>query len=377
MTSRWSQVLRRRPRGASTMSTRARTWVVLAGLAGLAAGACEAPEVTPEALRQAIVAGAPDPGDPAIMELLSNKGALWSRCTATLVTPRVLLMAAHCLTETPGFRRVVFARSDDTNFTEKDLLPVQATAYDPAYGAPRQGHDFAIAVLASPMLIRPVVINRASMDMAQGKTVRYVGYGLVNGGDPNSGGIKRSASAPIAQVSGLLIALAPNAHGSCQGDSGGPMLLDDGGQESIVGIGSFITRSTCDRDSFYQRVDTQLAWVDEQLKKYDPAGSGASDAAAPGTIDAGVPDSTPTATGADAGKADVDAAAVKPRGRDASAVGPEPEPEPEPGPGGKSNSTVGGSGGCSYGQDPRPGAALASLLLAAGCLVRRRRGPLS
>jgi hypothetical protein len=353
---------------------RARTWVVITGLV---VAACEAPGPSLEVSRQAIVAGAPDTGDPAIMELLANKGNLWARCTATLVTPRVLLTAAHCLTETPGFRRVVFPRNDDSNFTEKDLLPVQAVASDPAYGVPRQGHDFAIAVLATPMPMRPVPINRASIDKAQGKMIRYVGYGLVNGLDPGSGGVKRVGSAPIGQVSGTLLEIAANAHGLCQGDSGGPMLLDDGGGESIVGIASFADKSTCDRNSFYQRVDTQLAWVDEQIAKYDP-GSGGSpgDAAAPVTVDGGAPDAlTSPGTSADARAPDASATEGKPRGRDASQVAPESDAE-SPDPGGKTNATAGGSGGCSYGEGTRSGLTLAwaaSLLLLARRLCRGRR----
>src|SRR5256714_3897683 len=171
------------------------TWVSFIGLAATA-WACEAPRPRLESLPQAIVAGAPDTGDPAIMELLSNKGNLWARCTATLVTSRVLLTAAHCFVETPGFRHAVFPGNDDTNFTEKDLLPLQATAFDPAYGNPRQGHDFAVVVLASPLPIRPVPINRASMTEAQGKTIRFVGYGLVNGLDPATGRGTRQSTSP-------------------------------------------------------------------------------------------------------------------------------------------------------------------------------------
>jgi hypothetical protein len=351
---------------------RATSWVVLTGLAVVA---CEAPDRRVESRAQPIVAGPADPGDPAIMELLSNKGALWSRCTATLVTPRVLLTAAHCLVETPGFPlRAVFPGKDDSNFTDKDLLPLQATAFDPAYRTARQGHDFAVAVLATPLPIRPVPINRASLDKAQGKTVRYVGYGLVNGLDSSTGGVKRTATAPIAQVDGTLITLAPAGHGSCQGDSGGPMMLDVGqgeSGESIIGIASFIDNSTCIRDSFFQRLDSQIAWVDEQIAKYDPGGSAPGDDAAAAPADAGPPDggaSAPPPLSADAQAPSPDLA-PPPASQPADAaptVGAEPAPASPP-----VRAAPRSSGGCSYGKEgPRLTWTAASLAI---WLARRRR----
>jgi hypothetical protein len=352
--------------------------VVLIASAIIGCG-CEAPRSPVEAVEQPIVAGMPDPGDPAIMELLSNKGNLWARCTATLVTPRVLLTAAHCFVETPGFRRAVFPGNDDRNFTEKDLLPLEATAYDPDYRVARQGHDFGIVVLASPLPIPPLRINRAPIDKAQGKIIRYVGYGLVNGRDPNSGGLKRTATAPIADVSSILIAVAPNAHGSCQGDSGGPMLLDDGTGESIIGVTSFIDNSACIRDTFYQRVDTQLAWVDQQLAKYAangpaPAGDGgAPDARAPDRADSGAPDAATSPAPR------LDAAAAPQGMRDAAAprdLAPEDDPEPEPDPAGRPGVNRGGSGGCALGGADAPAATwMAAALSAVVYLARRRRLP--
>jgi hypothetical protein len=353
------------------------TWVVLTGFV-VTACACEAPDA-PESLQQPIVAGAPDTGDPAIMELLSNKGQLWARCTATLVTPRVLLTAAHCFVETPGFRHLLFPRNDDTNFTEQDLLPLQATAFDPGYRAPRQGHDFGIVVLASPLPMRPMPINRAPVDRAQGKTIRYVGYGLVTGGNPGSGGVKRNISAPIAQVTGTLIAVAAGAHGSCQGDSGGPMLLDDGHGEAIVGIASFVDKSTCVGNSFYQRVDTQLAWVDEQIAKYDPGGGAtATDAGArdeggvPSTVDAGPADALTTPGGAGDAQRPADGTVLPPdKARDAAA--PDDDGGIGPGEGQRTVPPGAGATGCSYGGAGRPWLTSALLLGAALDLARRRR----
>ena len=347
---------------------------------GLALVACEA---TPplQSVRQPIVGGALASGDPAIVELLSFKGNLGARCTATLITPRLLLAAAHCIVETPGFERHIFVGNDDRNPAPKDMLTIKAVVPHPQYTRPRMGNDFCIIVLESPLAVPPIKLNRSPLESAQGKTIRYVGYGLVTVGNPQSGGIKRQNRAPLAQVSRLLLTIGPNANQVCEGDSGGPMLLDDGQGESIIGVGSFVDAPACRNNSYYQRIDTQIAWIDEQIQKYDPPGG----AGPPG--DAGATDSAPLAP-SDAGATDVlapspDAAAPEkdsapatpfptadasmpdvsraPDGKPASAPPPPPSADP---------------GGCRYGGGappaPDPGGALAGLLLALLALSARR-----
>jgi len=339
------------------------SWVVLTGL--VVAG-CQDQD-PPGALGRAIVAGTPNTGDPAIMEVLSFRGNLGARCTATLVTPRILLLAAHCFVETPGFpQRFVFPGNDDRTAAEKDMIPIKTFVYDQQYTMPRQGHDFAVVVLDAPMTVPPMRINRAAIDQAQGKMVRYVGYGQAVVGNPQSGGVKRQNTAPLATVSRLLLSVAQNAHGSCEGDSGGPLLLDDGQGEALVGVASFVTNPACLRDSYYQRVDTQLAWLDEQIKKYDPGGMApATDAGATDAVPASQPDAGPGKL-ADALEADAAPAKTDPapdaRPRDVAPAVVEPEPEdPKP--------ASGSAGGCSYGG----GGASGALLVAMAWIARRRR----
>ncbi len=360
-------------------------WVVVTGLAILAS-ACEAPAPDLDSASQPIIAGPPHTGDPAIMSLLSFKGNLGSRCTATLITPRLLIAAAHCITEAPDFDRQVFPGNDDRNGAAPGMLAVQTVVYDQRYGMPRQGNDFAIVVLAKPLAIPPMRLNRAPVESAVGKTVRYVGYGLSVVGDPGSGGVKRQHSAPLAAVSRLLLTVGRNAHIVCKGDSGGPLLYDNGQGESIIGIGSFVDAPACRNNAWYQRVDTQLAWIDEQIKKYDPdmtppADGGTSDDAGPSASpDAGAPDllappptpapdaqTPPTGTSPPTPPAPADA-----RPADARAPGNTPPPPPA-----TMNVTNGGAGplGCSLGTRPGSGAGLGSLLglLVALALAGRRR----
>jgi hypothetical protein len=351
---------------------------------GLAVVGCsEAWDPSVDSTERPIVAGTLDTGDPAVMELLAFKGNSGARCTATLVTSRVLLTAAHCFVETAGFTYSLFAGNDDNNGSPQTTLPVKTTVFNPLYGNPRQGNDFAIIVLQAPLGIRPVPINRAPLDAAQGKDVRYIGYGLSNGLTGAGGGVKRQNTAPLAGVSGLLLALAPSAHGACNGDSGGPLLIDDGHGERIAGVGSFVDDSTCRRDSFYQRVDTQLAWVDQQIEKYDPGGlappadGGAGDTSPAGAPDTGAPDTTPPGSGQDARAPEPDSMpprtepARDARARDVARAA-DVEPATDPGPD-QTNLTSGSTGGCALAARSQGCAGSAAVLLALAWLRRRRR----
>lgn len=337
-----------------------------AALAVCVAG-CEGSPPGFDSVRKAIIAGTPITGDPAIMALLSFQGARGARCTATLISPRLLIAAAHCITETPGFQRHIFPGINDRNGDAPEMLAIKQVVPNPAYGAPRQGNDFSIIVLEAPLAIPPMRLNRTALTGAQGKTVRYVGYGISVVGNLGSGGVKRQNTAPLAQVSQLLLTIATNANQSCEGDSGGPLLLDlgDGRGEVIIGINSFVDAPACRRNSFFQRVDTQLAWIDEQIKKYDPDGmlpstdGGAGDSQA--TVDAALGDAaspplnspdaavTPGA-GSDAQAPASDGPPALPATSDAGGGNPgPPRGSPDSGASLAPTSADDGGGGCRYG----------------------------
>jgi V8-like Glu-specific endopeptidase len=297
------------------------------------AAGCSPPPEEPEASQAPIIAGMADPGDPAMVEVFKIGTNSVSKCTATLVSPRVLLTAAHCIYGSRTARYGVFIGPDDDDVTGKDLLPVTAAVFDPMYNDdPGNGHDIGVVVLATPLSIKPVPINRTPLPASViGKPARYVGYGLTNGVAMTGDGVRRHATAPIAAVSRLLIRIAPNPHGTCHGDSGGPLLMDNGAGEAVIGVVSFGNDAACRRDSYFQRLDTQVEWVDAQIKKYDPGVTIPDGGAAPG--DAGVADAGARDTRPDLGRPDLapdlspDTAPPKP---DASPVRADARVTPKP-----------------------------------------------
>jgi MYXO-CTERM domain-containing protein len=259
---------------------------VLGGLLASCSPPGESPRVG--AIPRPIVAGAADAADLGIVELVAVLGNSLAKCTATLISPHVLLTAAHCIAETTGARYVLFLGPDDSTVATRDLLPVSAALFDPQYdGNPANGHDIAVVAVATPPALPIVPINRAPLTSAAlGRPARYVGYGLTDGVAQSGDGVKREATASVGQIGRNLILIGANPHGTCNGDSGGPLLMDTGRGEAIVGVVSFGDDQACLTNSFFQRLDTQVAWVDEQIARFDgPAADGG--AAVP---DAGRPD---------------------------------------------------------------------------------------
>src|SRR5260221_447053 len=89
-------------RGASP-----RAIIVLAGTLALAGCSAYDPPETTDTLDDPIVGGVPDAGDPAVAALLyfDPNQRLQFLCSATLVSPTVLLTAAHCVFPVTGNNR--------------------------------------------------------------------------------------------------------------------------------------------------------------------------------------------------------------------------------------------------------------------------------
>jgi MYXO-CTERM domain-containing protein len=315
------------------------------------------------------------------MEMFGIAGTKTVRCTVTLVTPRVVLTAAHCVRDAGRTAKFgIFPGGDDRKVTGKDLLPTTAALADPAYpNDPNDGHDIGLIVLATPLKIPPVPINRAPLTNAVGKQAKMIGYGLTDGVAFTGDGIKRFGTAPIAQVTNELIRIGKNPQGTCHGDSGGPLLMDNGSGEALIGVVSFGDSSTCVGNSYFERLDTQMAWVDEQIKKYDPTGAPADGGAEPPASDA-APDATEPPEDAGPDRANIapsDAAApaarldATPRRSD---VAPPPgDDEPSPDASGSRAAKAGSGCALAPGNAHSPGGMwLAAAIVASAWLARRR-----
>ena len=217
----------------------------------LAVASCQ--DETPGALRQAITTGTPTSGDPAVVALVL--GGRMS-CSATLIAPRVILTAAHCLPQTGTRPTVRFGADAESPVLERGIL---ASRVHPAFDRVTLTHDIGVALLdgLAPDGVTPAVLpDRALEGTAVGASIRVVGFGetAVDAGDL---GVKREGIAIVDALEATTFTLRPAPSQPCHGDSGGPAFLTVDGLERLVGVTSAgdLLCSTFGRDV---RVDAYL-----------------------------------------------------------------------------------------------------------------------
>lgn len=193
-----------------------------------------------------IVTGTIDTGDPAVVGIgvrRVNCGAsLAVHCTGTLIAPRLVLTAAHCVLDPRlgGGLEVLFG--SDVAAPDAAFRRVSQVATHPDYRDDGDPADLAVLVLAETAPVSPVPLNTTPLDSnLVGQTVRLVGLGQANpGGAPP--GTKRSGTATVSELQSALFRIVPGPSLSCQGDSGGPLFGPEGGQpggnEVLIGVTS-------------------------------------------------------------------------------------------------------------------------------------------
>lgn len=236
--------------------------VALALLAGLAGCAAE-----PLGVSELPIVGGTRGGNPSVLWLYNaSEGGL---CTASLIAPRVVLTAKHCVQRSgaagPSSASAIIVGTGDVagRGSTYRALSVYTTPGVWTEGGRTGlsgalvGVDVAVVVLSTEVTgLEPIPLLRESPRTLTGQMFTAVGFGQIPSG---SSGVKYTVTGRVQGVDSNLIYVGAV---TCQGDSGGPMITSAG---QIAGVVSFGTGSCGSGYGAYNRIDLFFDMIDMAL----------------------------------------------------------------------------------------------------------------
>ncbi len=201
-------------------------------------------------------------------------------CTGAMISPTVMLTAAHCMQAAAKDTKVIFytsvscesdynpaknAQSVDKIIIHDDYLPLESAALE-------SKNDIAILVLKDPAPARYPIYKIAKPTEIANSKLFFYGYGVTGSNQAGMGILRKTSFAEedfeILVATKKVKVTQNGGRGICSGDSGGPGLVNVGSESKILGINSFVMgpeNNTCNGSATLALAYSYEAWIQNIL----------------------------------------------------------------------------------------------------------------